>query len=199
MRLTVQRQVAARLLQANHVLCDAQLARLGLRPDPFPHRDVLVRTSVKDGTTSRIVRFRALEPRTLKQRGSMLAHLAGTAEVGLMLGADPTQWTVCPGSDKTIPDARYESPAGLVLVEYDAGGYTARVVRDKVRAFQKEGRVIWATSSALRAESIASHHQGIRTYYTPWWEGPAERERTRAGGDGGLRAVRRQQLLLSPR
>jgi hypothetical protein len=194
-----QRRVATWLLQTHQVLCDEQLLRLGLNPDPFPHRDAQIHTNVKNDATSRTVRFRALKPQTLAQLGSSLAHLAGTAEVGLMLAADPAHWVVLPGAARKIPDARYASPDGLVLVEYDACGYTASVVRDKVQAFRAEGQVLWATSSGLRAETIALRHRGVKVHYVPWWETREERAHTRSGGDGTLGAARRRQYLLSPR
>jgi hypothetical protein len=197
MRLIERRYQCEVLLKMHQVLCDAQFDRLGLRANLFPHRDAAIRTQVRDGATLRLVRFRALERATLDgQRAPMLAHLAGAAEVGIALGAQPGQWTVCASGDCTVPDARFETDQGLVLVEFDAGGYSAGVIRDKVQAFQKEGRVVWAASSPLRAERVAQRYRGVKVYYAPWWEDRAERAATRSGRDNTLTGERRRRLLV---
>lgn len=100
------------------------------------------------------------------QPGWKLAHLAGTAELRLMLGATrisgavSQSWVLEGGYGDLRPDATWMTPEGQrVAIEYDAG-YPAPVVRDKLRSFQSYDLVYWGTPSAARQTNLQSRYPG---------------------------------------
>ncbi|GGR09774.1 hypothetical protein GCM10008957_23170 [Deinococcus ruber] len=201
MRLPEQKKIGLQALQADLVLCDGQLERLGVSPDLFPGRLVSLKPNVSTRFGERLVTFRAVNQATLTRHDVYtLAHLAGTAEIRARLQAPADRWqSGAIGHLGNEPDARGWLGEQLVMVEYDACHYTKATIRDKMRAFRTEGQVVWGTSSALRAERIARAYPQAQVFYTPWWESPAERAATVAGGNGGRRAKRMADNLARPR
>ena len=165
-------------LQIDKVLSDGQLERMGIKPSLFPGRQESIRPVSQRRFGERFVTFRALEARTLNAPSHKLGHLAGTAELRMMLAQteEIESWVsgACVAMGKE-PDARAVIAGRSVLIEFDTCTYDARTVQKKIDAFRVEGRVVWGTTSRIRAERIAQKYPEVKALYVPWWEGGAER------------------------
>ncbi|WP_114313605.1 hypothetical protein [Thermus caldifontis] len=86
-----------------------------------------------------------------------LRHLAGVAEMRLLLGVDPPFWRVFHRQVHPVeePDAVWFTPNGPVAVEYDVGSYSRGRVRAKAVAFATRyvGQV-WGTPAKERARTL---------------------------------------------
>jgi hypothetical protein len=194
-----QRVLGFKALQVDKVLCDGQLERLGIEPSLFPGRRESVRPVSHRRFEDRHITFRALEAKTLNSAAVYeLAHLAGTAEIRSMLSATEQieAWVAGMYSHTgNEPDARAVIAGVPLLVEFDTCSYDARIVRKKMRAFRKEGQVVWGTTSALRADRLGQKYPEAAVLYVPWWEGPEERVSTLAAAGDTRGAERKAQRL----
>ena len=199
MTTMVQRSLGARALQIDKVLSDGQLERMGIKPSLFPGRQESIRPVSQRRFAERFVTFRALDARTLQKGAAFeLGHLAGTAEIRMMLAQteEIEGWVSgAYGYKGNEPDARAMIAGNPVLVEFDTCSYEARTVWKKMRAFRKEGQVVWGTTSPLRADRIAQKYPEAAVLYVPWWEGVEERASTLAAAGGDRGAVRKAQRL----
>ena len=198
MMTTQQRQLGLQALRIDKVLCDGQLERMGVKPSLFPGRESSVRVVAQRRYGERLVTFRALDSKVLKGAVHDLAHYAGTAEIRMMIAQteDIESWVSgAYGYMGNEPDARAMVGGQPLLAEFDTCSYAAKIVRNKMRAFRKEGQVVWGTTSPLRADRIAQKYPEAAVLYVPWWEGVAERASTLAAADGGRGAERRAQRL----
>jgi hypothetical protein len=196
-QLMQQRQLGVQVLTVDGVLCDGQLERLGVKPSLFPGRTESVHPVVQRRYGERQVTFRALTLEALDRAVHDLSHLAGTAEIRRALAIPEEGWVSGGyGYMGNEPDARAVVDGVPTLVEFDTGKYCARKVRKKMRAFGKQGQVVWGTTSPLRADRIAQRYPEAKVLYVPWWEGVAERAATLAAAGGG-RGAERKALCLA--
>ena len=198
MGMMAQRALGFRTLQIDKVLCDGQLERLGIKPSLFPGRREPVRPVSHRRYEDRHITFRALDHKTLNAAVYELAHLAGTAEVRSMISASEQieGWVAGMYSHTgNEPDACAVIAGVPVLVEFDTCSYDARIIQKKMRAFRKEGQVVWGTTSALRADRVAQKYPDAAVLYVPWWEGPEERASTLAAAGDTRGAGRKAQRL----
>lgn len=122
------------------------------------------------------VRFITHDPKVAKYDGNRLRHLAGTAALRQQLDIHPSRWLSDAGAAAAtfVPDAVWESPAGRVAVEYDAGSYSKETVMAKGLAFAEfEGGQLWGVASAGRVPFVvaALREAGVsnaRVVHAPW-------------------------------
>lgn len=105
---------------------------------------------------------------------TLLRHLAGVAEMRLLLGveADPDVWRVFHRQVHPVeePDAVWFTPKGPVAVEYDVGSYSRDRVRTKAAAFATRyvGQV-WGAPVKERVETLAALlPRGTRVLQAVW-------------------------------
>lgn len=136
---------------------------------------------VRSGTRARkrvTVEFVSLEARVGQLRVMQVMHFAGTAALRHVLGVEPSAWGSKAGAFAASfrPDALWHHPDGLVAVEYDAGSYSRKTVRQKLVAFdggEFTGGQVWGTVTPARArfvEGVASELgiERVRVLPAPW-------------------------------
>ena len=163
------RFLARDLLSVDHVLTDAQLARLGLSGEDFPGLTLTVRP-MNDCLREEDVTFRALKEETLARHLPRLPHYAATAAVRHLVGGDV--WEIDHKGAELAPDAVWEHGGQKIAVEYDAG-YRPATVRRKMEAFRDEyDRIIWATPSAVRSARMAARYPQAQVLTVDYWTPP---------------------------
>ncbi len=102
------------------------------------------------------VHFVALAHKLTRLSAASLRHLAGVAEMRRLLNAPREEWRSQPraGFTSEHPDAVWESPAGPVAIEYDAGSYSPQKIIQKINGFRRFERQIWGSPSLRRVEHL---------------------------------------------
>lgn len=122
----------------------------------------------------REVHFVTLERKLARLPAASLRHLAGVAELRRLLGAPGETWFPVPatGFGSSRPDAVWESPKGLVAIEYDAGSYGLAKLLGKMTAFQRFERQVWGSPSRCRVAHLngllAEMAEGPTAIFAPW-------------------------------
>lgn len=145
---------------ADLALSEGQVRRFhGLEPEECRRAGLLVVEALVAPTArsvaARPVRFVLAEPRRLE--GFELRHLAGVAEARRLLGASAGDWQVVGHAAVTSPDAVWRRGLQTWAVEFDAGSYSLRTVREKARHFRAayDGQV-WAVASERRQRTLGA-------------------------------------------
>lgn len=108
-------------------------------------------------------------------RQEEMAHRLGIAEMRWQLRTGLRGWKPIaqPWPEKRVygerPDALAEDAAGLFVVEYDHGAYSAADVTRKHRAFTElASRQVWGASSERRRRWLDSHLQDSSILVVGW-------------------------------
>lgn len=182
-------RIGEEALRTDQVLTSGQLLRLGVNPDWFPSVTESVRLTSYVGAET-VVTFHALRPATLEGlRARQLAHLAGVAEMRLVLGVPPgPHWQVSAHlrhADER-PDAVWTHEGQTRLIEFDSCDYPRGVVERKVHGMQPKGPLYWGTTSALRVNRLAVLYPRMHVMLALWWQTPEERAGTVQGAGAGV-------------
>jgi hypothetical protein len=141
----------------------ADILRFSAYPAPTHH-----------SRTYRAVEFVTLEPALTRAPAATLRHLAAVAEMRHLLGAPVERWQTLPWEQGEQPDAVWESPVGLVAVEYDAGSYSPATILRKAHAFEAFQGQVWGSSSPQRVAHLHTLLPPEIKHQTPpllviWW------------------------------
>jgi len=151
----------------------------------------------------RMARLRRLLHCDLVLSDGQLQRLGLNPE-GLPAVTRTVQMTQSPYSLRTVtfyarnhPDALWHTDQGEISVEYDARWYRAGTIREKMRALQSHGEVVWGTSSALRVERMKQQYPLAQIVLVRWWEDQQDRAFTAQECRGSLKAARIARLQAS--
>ena len=169
-------------LRTDRVLSAAQLKRhfdldlgqlQGLRE--FVCFNAVVQPIFRTQTSRQIIWFVTREPRLPRRMSpEQVGHLCGTAEIRLRLGYSPEQWRSDAAALGKLskPDAVLTLGPHLVAIEFDAGSYRGRVVRQKREAFSgRYAGLVWGVTSRVRAGRLAEvlGPFGVKVLQVNWW------------------------------
>lgn len=106
---------------------------------------------------------------------SQIVHLLGVAELRLMVGAHLQDWKSEANllGRSLLPDALWQTTAGVVAVEFDTGTYHSKTVQNKLAAFgQSYAGVLWGSTSEQRVRKLRARHSGEDREFLviKWWE-----------------------------
>ena len=147
-------------LETDKVLSEGQMLRhYGCSIDSVPddlHIFSAFLATTHHSMTYREVRFVTLERKYARLPVSAVRHLAGVAEMRKLLAAPRSEWHSEAGTSfaSEQPDAIWKSEQGDVAIEYDAGSYSSKKIRQKIYTFRRFEGQIWGSSSQRRVEHL---------------------------------------------
>lgn len=115
------------------------------------------RVGVTRHAKARPCAFVAAEEAVLDLRGQALRHLVGVAELRHRLGAEAKAWRSAADAAFALlrPDAVWQTPEGVIAIEFDAGSYDPEQLRRKVEAFGSFAGQVWGAASRARAAHLS--------------------------------------------
>ena len=160
-------------LETDKVLSEGQLLRHYGYPLSRLSANILTFNAFLSTThhsmTYREVFFVTLERKHTRLSASALRHLAGVAEMRRMLCAPVEQWHA-EASARCVaeqPDAVWESLAGDIAIEYDAGSYSPQKIRQKICTFERYEDQVWGSSSRKRVRHLKRFLQEAGEFTPP--------------------------------
>lgn len=113
---------------------------------------------------------------SLAYAATRLRHLAGVTATRHALNAPVEAWRNRGGAlgRGRQPDGTWESEAGLVAIEYDAGGYDNDEVILKGASFDRlYDRQVWGAATPARVEKLRlllEPYETAEVVLAPWWQ-----------------------------
>lgn len=108
--------------------------------------------------------------------GATVRHITGAAELRYLLGAAHDNWVsdAGPRRAKNKPDAIWTTQEGVIAIEYDAGSYSPRKIKNKIMSFNHSyTKQIWGTPIKSRVKAIkdlaANLAPDLEVHYAPWF------------------------------
>lgn len=156
-------------LERHYGMSEAEARALGAR--------VFIK-SVSKTTNSIDERHRFIAPgrKHMHLDDASLRHLTGVAEMRQLLGAPHDAWVsdAAKRHARSVPDATWTTPEGVIAIEYDAGSYGPEQITDKLRSFkanyvgQRWGTPIMKRVAHLK-KLAASTEPELVVFYAPWF------------------------------